>query len=191
MRRAIIWLLLACLVFLAGRLSVTALRRAAEAKKPAAVGTSPPVGKLLPQAPSPSRPALEPPSSTDGQTGHPEAAAFGTAAIPADREPTVLLGFFQFYRREFGSFPTGNEPAHFLNALAGTNPGKLVIFPRQHPRVSPDGALLDAWGSPFHIHPVSRDHLEVRSAGPDRTLFTDDDLVVPKNRGNGAEGKPR
>lgn len=185
MRRAIIWVLLACLVLLGGLWWEAALRESAGAEKPAAAGQPPPVGK--PQPPSPSRPALEPPAPNDGQTGHPDAAAFGTPAIPPDREPAVLLGFFEFYRREFGAFPSGNEPAHFLNALAGTNPGKLAIFPHRHLRVSPDGVLLDAWGSPFHFHPVSRDHLEIRSAGPDRALFTADDLVAPKNRGPGAD----
>jgi hypothetical protein len=135
---------------------------------------------LLPA--SPERPAYSPPTPTPDTQGHPEAQAFGTQTLPPEQEPAALLAFFEFYRREFGSFPTGNENQHFLHALAGQNPTQLVIFPITHPRVGPNGTLLDAWGTPFLFHPISRHHLEVRSAGPDREPFTPDDIFAPLPR---------
>ncbi len=177
-----------CLLFLAGMLMLATMQRVAN-KMPGPIEESPPQAEhgMVPAPPAPYRPAVAPPIDAGaGDSGHPDASAFGTAAIPPEREAAVLLDFLQIYRREFGAFPTGNENAHFLNALAGANPGGLVIFPLGHPRVSPDGELLDAWGRPFHFHVIDRHHIEVRSHGPDGVLFTEDDLVAPaaQNRGD-------
>ena len=180
MSRAKLWLLLIGLALMAALIYLVVLRQAATSSAPAAPAhpskATPP---SPPAKPSPARPAIAPPANPDpSQSGHPDAVAFGTPAIPPEREAAVLLSFLEAYRREFGAFPTGNENAHFLNALAGTNPSGLIIFPHRHPRVSKDGELLDAWGRPFHFHAISAQHLEVRSAGPDGTLFTNDDLVA-------------
>lgn len=134
--------------------------------------------EFTPLPASPSRPANSPPNTPD--PGHPDALAFGTADIPPEREIAVLMELLEVYRREFGSFPTGNENPHFINALAGANPSQLVIFPISHPRISATGELLDAWASPFHFHLIDRHHLEIRSAGPDREFFTDDDITTPQ-----------
>ncbi len=112
--------------------------------------------------------------------GHPDARSFGSEAISAEREPEVLLGFFQILRERHGAFPEGEGNAQFMRALAGNNPSGLVVFPVGHRRLDANGALLDAWGTPFAFHPVSRQYLEIRSAGADREMYTADDLVVPK-----------
>ena len=112
--------------------------------------------------------------------GHPDVQSFGTEAIAAEREPEVLLGFFQILRERHGAFPEGEDNAQFMRALAGNNKSGLVVFPVGHRRLDANGALLDAWGTPFAFHPVSRQYLEIRSAGADREMFTADDLVVPK-----------
>jgi len=182
MRRANLWLLLVCLAFIAGLLFLATMRKVAQ--KPVTPVAVSPRAAAASLPPSPSRPALAPPAALSDKSGHPDAASFGTPAIPPEHEPELILGLLEFYRREFGAFPTGNENAHFLNALAGTNPSGLVIFPPGHPRVSAAGDLLDAWGNPFHFHAISRDHLEVRSAGPDGGFFTPDDLVAPTPRGS-------
>jgi len=84
---------------------------------------------------------------------------------------------------EFGTFPAGQENHDIMNALAGNNPAKLPVFPRDHPRIDAAGNLLDAWGSPFIFHPVSSQLLEVRSKGPDGEIFTKDDIVVGNQPG--------
>lgn len=183
MKRANLWLLLLCLCFLAGLLMLATMERIA---KRAAVESPPPSRVVVeeePPVPAPARAAVEAPVAEAEFSGHPDALAFGTDAIAPEREVAVLYDFLHAYRREFGAFPTGNENAHFLNALAGANPGQLTIFPIDHPRVSPDGELLDAWGRPFHFHVIDRNYLEVRSAGPDGELFTDDDITAPPPRG--------
>lgn len=111
---------------------------------------------------------------------NPMARAIGSDKVTPEKEIAILLDLFQIYRREFGGFPAGQGNDQFMNALRGANPGKLPIFPLDHPRLDPGGNLLDAWQQPYRFHPVSRDRLEIRSAGPDREIFTADDLVVPK-----------
>lgn len=134
-----------------------------------------------PQALRAERPALRRPRADEVASvpPHPNAVAFGSPAIPPEREPAVLLGFFELYRQRFGAFPAGEDNAQFMNALCGANAERLAIFPPGHGRFDGDGALLDAWGQPFRFHGVSRQRLEIHSAGPDGEWFTEDDLHVP------------
>lgn len=117
---------------------------------------------------------------TAGNAPHPDALSFGTDAFAPEREAEVLLGFFTIFRERFGGFPAAEDNRGMMHALAGANPEGLVIFPADHPRIDSARGLLDGWGNPFHFHMISRDHLEVRSAGPDGELFTDDDLLEPR-----------
>lgn len=53
-----------------------------------------------------------------------------------------------------------------------------AAVPVEHPALR-DGRLIDRWGTPWQVHPLAADHIELRSAGPDRRLYTADDLVTP------------
>lgn len=90
----------------------------------------------------------------------------------------VVMNLFTHYRSRFQGFPVGEDNAAFMNALTGNNPGRVVIIPRDHPTIDAQGQLLDRWGEPFFFHLLSRDALEIRSAGPDRELYTADDLIL-------------
>jgi hypothetical protein len=69
--------------------------------------------------------------------------------------------------------------------LVGDTP-QGVYLSRASPAVK-DGGLVDRWGTPYWFHPNSAHQVEIRSAGPDRQLFTDDDLVInPSPEGFGA-----
>ena len=46
--------------------------------------------------------------------------------------------------------------------------------------MSGNGELLDRWDSPLFFHRESSRTTTFRSAGPDRRLWTDDDVVWPK-----------
>ncbi len=135
-----------------------------------------------PITPYPQRIAMAPADVTGlaPVPSNPMAAAIGSAKVPPEREIGLVLELFQFYRREFGAFPAGQTNAQFMNALRGSNPGKLPVFPLDHPRLDAGGNLLDPWGRPYIFHPVSRDRLEVRSKGPDGEIFSGDDLVAPR-----------
>ncbi|MCC5841665.1 MAG: hypothetical protein JJT96_16235 [Opitutales bacterium] len=130
---------------------------------------------------APSQLALAPPDAATvaGQTSHPDAAAIG--ALSPEREIQVVGQLFSHFRERFGAFPAGQENRHFIHALQGRNPKAVAIFPLDHPRLNAAGDLLDPWDNPYFFHPVSRHRLEIRSAGPDGELFTDDDLVYPRH----------
>jgi Type II secretion system (T2SS), protein G len=121
-------------------------------------------------------------SELQSTSSHPLAILFGKNPTLAKSEVKTLAEILQFYRMEFGSYPAGQENRDIMNALTGRNPQKLAIFPRQHPRLDANGQLLDAWGHPFHFHPISSQHLEIRSLGPDGEIFTTDDIVTPPTR---------
>lgn len=151
--------------------------------EPPASGAPPvPTPDSLPSVHPAESPALTPPLKADSpsDSSHPNAVAFGSAALSPTQEPQLLLSFLEFYRERFGQFPAGEDNAQFMNALRGLNPEGLAIFPFAHPRLDANGALLDAWGRPFYFHQLSRDHVEVRSAGPDGEWYTPDDLMAPR-----------
>ena len=75
------------------------------------------------------------------------------------------------------STPIGDD-IDLARALKGRNPMKQVFIPSTHPALSIDGHILDRWGTPYHLHPRGNGAFEVRSAGPDRKLYTEDDLVA-------------
>ncbi|MEI6715484.1 MAG: hypothetical protein WCO60_17130 [Verrucomicrobiota bacterium] len=54
-----------------------------------------------------------------------------------------------------------------------------AAIPKNHPAIR-DGRLIDRWGTPWQVHPISGDFIQLRSAGPDHRLYTDDDLILPK-----------
>jgi len=64
-------------------------------------------------------------------------------------------------------------------ALNGGNP-KQTQFTREDYGMSMNarGELIDPWGTPYFFHQLSGTEMEIRSAGPDRIMWTADDLVI-------------
>jgi hypothetical protein len=79
------------------------------------------------------------------------------------------------------NFPRDGNPvgdnAEITAALTGRNRLQLALIPPGHPAINARGELCDRWGTPFFFHQLSGTQMEIRSAGPDRTLHTPDDLV--------------
>ncbi len=44
-------------------------------------------------------------------------------------------------------------------------------------RVNDNGELVDRWGTPYFFHQISGADTEIRSAGPDKIMYTADDIV--------------
>ncbi|MDB4566763.1 hypothetical protein N9Z78_02055, partial [Akkermansiaceae bacterium] len=59
----------------------------------------------------------------------------------------------------------------------GNNPYRIAPVPPQHPRINDRGELTDRLGIPYVIHPLAEDVIEVRAAGKDGVLWTEDDVV--------------
>ena len=82
------------------------------------------------------------------------------------------------YGLRFGGNPVGSN-AEITQALNGSNPKQVVfIQAEQGLRMNGQGELIDSWGTPFFFHQLSSTQTEVRSAGPDKKMYTRDDLVV-------------
>lgn len=114
-------------------------------------------------------------------TPAPIAAASLDALHQADSPPEADLAFIQdllkTYRAAHRENPFGGENEEIVAGLTGRNAYGLVVLAPDHPSINPSGQLLDRWGTPYHFHPVSRETMEVISAGPDLQLFTDDDIL--------------
>lgn len=82
-------------------------------------------------------------------------------AVPVDQRPP--LGF----------------DSELVRALTAGNLLGDEAMPATHPALR-GGRLIDRWGNPWLVHPLSHDVIQLRSAGPDGRLFTADDLVAPK-----------
>lgn len=91
---------------------------------------------------------------------------------------SMLENFFVSFLGQAPRPPLGSNQ-EITAALTGRNAQDLVFFPPDHPGINPAGELCDRWGTPYLFHPLSADHFEIRSAGPDRDLFTADDLLSP------------
>ncbi|MEZ0388203.1 MAG: hypothetical protein ACAI34_14115 [Verrucomicrobium sp.] len=64
----------------------------------------------------------------------------------------------------------------FAAALRGKNRAQMRFLPDSHPAFNAQGQLVDRWDTPLFFHASSHDRIDVRSAGPDRKLWTEDDL---------------
>jgi hypothetical protein len=89
----------------------------------------------------------------------------------------VRIAFHQ-YQSRFGGNPVGTN-LEITRALNGENP-RQVRFLRVEDgmRVNSKGELIDAWGTPYFFHQLSGTEMEIHSAGPDKKMWTADDLVI-------------
>ena len=82
------------------------------------------------------------------------------------------------YGSTFSGNPVGSNP-EIAAALNGENPKQIkFIDPENGLRINGKGELVDSWGTPFFFHQLSATDTEVRSAGPDKIMWTADDLVI-------------
>ena len=88
----------------------------------------------------------------------------------------VATGYFSLIK-DSQHFPIGGNE-DFSAALRGENPNRQIFIRSGNPIFSPQGLLLDRWGSPMIIHPEAWRELSIRSAGPDRIPYNSDDLVL-------------
>ena len=89
----------------------------------------------------------------------------------------LVTQLLQQYRFLFETNPVGTENFEFTAALTGDNPKKVNLIDPDSPALNSSDELVDRWGSPFVFHPLSGTEMELRSLGPDQTLWTKDDLT--------------
>jgi hypothetical protein len=89
-----------------------------------------------------------------------------------------MRSVFRQYQARFGGNPVGTN-LEITRALNGGNAGQVIFLnPEDGMRLNDQGELIDNWGTPFFFHQLSATRMEIHSAGPDRRMWTADDLVV-------------
>ncbi len=88
----------------------------------------------------------------------------------------VLTGYFSIVK-DHKHYPIGGND-DLAAALLGQNSGKQAFLPADHVAFGSDGRLIDRWGTPIFVHPEEARCIELRSAGPDKVMFNEDDLVL-------------
>jgi len=80
------------------------------------------------------------------------------------------------YSVALGGNPVGTN-AEITAALLGDNAKQLKLEVPSGSTVNPEGQLCDPWGTAWFFHQLSAKKMELRSAGPDRKIYTEDDFV--------------
>lgn len=81
------------------------------------------------------------------------------------------------YGQMFGGNPVGNNQ-EITAELEGKNPKHInFISADAGMRINDNGELVDPWGTPYFFHQLSGADTEIHSAGPDRKMWTADDIV--------------
>lgn len=102
-------------------------------------------------------------------------------ADPAAK-PEADLDLMFFVLDNFSLLVKGGDPLplganeDIAAALRGKNKARLRFLPDDSPVFDSQGRLIDRWGSPLYFHANARDRLDIRSAGPDKQMWTADDL---------------
>lgn len=99
-----------------------------------------------------------------------------SANTPKDslHEIQALLGTYRF---AFGENPVGVENFEITEQLLGKNP-KQVVFIAADSSALRGNELVDQWDTPYFFHAVSGQQMDIRSAGPDTTFWTSDDIEL-------------
>lgn len=113
----------------------------------------------------------------------PEAAEIARRLNSGETSPSEDLEIVEllltiFRKANNGLNPDGGLNDEIAGGLAGKNVKGFAVLPPDHPAFAKNGELLDRWGAPYFFHPVTSQEIDVRSSGPDRVLWTADDVVL-------------
>jgi hypothetical protein len=102
--------------------------------------------------------------------------ALHTTTSPEEALPLVqqLLGHYRFAYKEN---PVGVENFEITEQLLGKNPKKIVFIALDSEALR-GNELIDQWGTPYFFHAQSGQQMDIRSAGPDKEFWTDDDVFL-------------
>ena len=144
-----------------------------------------PPQRAVPVSTAPSEPPISVAPRRDPRAIDPEIQKLADRLVEQTQTPLNDLEtvgeFLDLYLKSFSQLPVGtNEDLTAI--LTGANPQKGVLFPPDSPMII-KGQLVDRWGTPYWLHPNPASRIELRSAGPDRSLFTADDLMLSPSPG--------
>ncbi|HZR16319.1 MAG TPA: hypothetical protein VFE51_03250 [Verrucomicrobiae bacterium] len=100
-----------------------------------------------------------------------------SSSLPAATVLENMRTSIRQYASVFGENPVGTNE-EITKALQGGNSKQINFLKEDGNRVNSNGELVDVWGTPYFFHQISGHEMEIRSAGPDRIMYTGDDLVI-------------
>ena len=159
---------------------------AAEPATPAAVVTASPSpkppGPTVVRVESAAIPGMPLARTTPGPSPSPKPIAGGAAATSEGAVELRAAGelvqiMLRDYRTRMGENPVGSN-AEIMKAIMGGNPVGAVLGPPEGQKLNEKGELVDQWGNPYFFHQMSKDKMEVRSAGPDGVMWSPDDILT-------------
>ncbi len=103
----------------------------------------------------------------------PRPAEIDNPELAAEFEKIHLM--LREYRALTGENPVGTN-REIMKALMGENPKGARFGPPEGQSLNENGELIDRWGTPYFFHQMTKDWMEIRSAGPDRRMWNEDDL---------------
>lgn len=144
---------------------------------PAAATPAPATAKAPPPsiAVAAQPPALPPVTDDDDTPAQPAPPPPLPANLAADLENVSLV--FRDYRTVLGENPIGTN-AEITRALLGHNLKQVKMDIPAGSSINANGEMVDRWGTPYFFHQVSGKVMEIRSAGPDKQMWTRDDREV-------------
>jgi hypothetical protein len=126
-----------------------------------------------------SSPVVPPPPSTDAAPGDRLLGDYGRAESPPQNDLVLLahaISNFLLIDKQATDRPLSAN-AEWSAALRGKRPGTEPWLSDHSPVLDSEQRLIDRWQTPLFFHALGNKQWEIRSAGPDRTLWTDDDLL--------------
>jgi len=164
-------------------LSLTHLPLPSPSKLPTVPAPKKPASPVVTAVPEPPPPPEPPPR--DRRAIDPEIQKLADRLTDHSQTPLndleIVNEFFDMYRKTMSQLPVGSNE-DLTAILTGSNPLEGVLFPADSPMIV-KGQIVDRWGSPYWLHPNSGARVEIRSAGPDKSLFTPDDVILNASPG--------
>lgn len=130
--------------------------------------------EMVSAAHSPTTVTTDAPVSVASSAGENRTSVAPNESSLDDVQSVVML--LEEFRRAFGAMPTGELNDEIVRRLQGENPKGIAVLPKSHPAIR-EGELIDRFGTPYRFHPESAWVTTVRSAGPDKKMWTGDDIL--------------
>ena len=122
-----------------------------------------------------------PPGGSVAPAAQVSAVPTARAAVPTPPNPQTEVekvhAMITSYHTLMGENPVGTN-AEIMKEIMGANPHQATLGPPEGQTLNGKGELVDPWGTPYFFHQLSRDVMEIHSAGPDKIMGTADDLMT-------------
>lgn len=94
-----------------------------------------------------------------------------------DKVESIALLVFNLARYANVGYLPSCDNIDITNSLLGDNERKVAYLFADSKHINEHGELVDRWGTPYDFHCNSTAAATIRSAGPDKALYTSDDIV--------------